>query len=440
MKIRRLSVIGLIVLGMYGARVVAADSGGDGTAIAGQAAGHTLFDPARHMHVSEVKPGMTGYGLSVFQGTKIERFDVEVLSILKNFNPKYDVVLIRCHGANLEHTGAIAGMSGSPIYLKDDAGRERMIGAFAYGWPLQKDPIAGVQPIEYMLQLPAIKPAATQAQGSGAREGRGTDGERPAAAERARSWSLSDVVLLPGMKSAPANYPLAEWGKFTPNPNLLATGSDEARMQPLATPLMTAGLPPRVMAEMEPVFRAYGLVPLQAGGGGAAADAVDPGIEPGSVLAVPLLGGDVDMSAVGTCTERIGDNIVAFGHAFNNEGPVSLPMGSGAIQGIIANYMTSFKLGSLIKLSGSLTADTTVGIAGKIGQAPAMVPIDLQVKYADGSGDLSYHFTAALHPKFTPLLCAAAMSAAVSGCENCRSTTRWILICRWSSTTANPSG
>ena len=45
-------------------------------------------------------------------------------------------------------------MSGSPVYLKDDAGRERMIGAFAYGWPLTKDPIAGVQPIEYMLTLP----------------------------------------------------------------------------------------------------------------------------------------------------------------------------------------------------------------------------------------------------------------------------------------------
>ena len=98
--------------------------------------------------------GDEGLRLSVFKGTKIERFDVEVLSVLKNFNPKYDVVLITCKGANLEHTGAIAGMSGSPVYLKDDQRRERMIGAFAYGWPLTKDPIAGVQPIEYMLTLP----------------------------------------------------------------------------------------------------------------------------------------------------------------------------------------------------------------------------------------------------------------------------------------------
>src|SRR5437764_341094 len=123
------------------------------------------FDPQRHMLVSEVRQGMKGYGLSVFRGTKIERFDVEVLSILRNFNPRHDVILVSCKGANLEHTGSIAGMSGSPIFLKDEQGRERMAGAFAYGWPLMKDPIGGVQPIEYMLALPGprkvVEPAVT---------------------------------------------------------------------------------------------------------------------------------------------------------------------------------------------------------------------------------------------------------------------------------------
>src|SRR2546423_14219315 len=95
----------------------------------------SAFDPARHMRVSEVRPGMTGYGLSVFKGTKIERFDVEVLSVLRDFNPQCDVILVSLKGANLEHTGSIAGMSGSPIYLQDDQGRERMVGPFAYGWP-----------------------------------------------------------------------------------------------------------------------------------------------------------------------------------------------------------------------------------------------------------------------------------------------------------------
>ena len=134
-----------------------------GFASATRADTSSLFDPARHMRVSEVKPGMTGYGLSVFKGTKIERFDVEVVSVLKNFNPKYDVVLIRCKGQNLEHTGAVAGMSGSPVFLKDEQGRERMVGAFAYGFPLAKDPVAGVQPIEYMLRLRPNKPTTREA-------------------------------------------------------------------------------------------------------------------------------------------------------------------------------------------------------------------------------------------------------------------------------------
>ena len=93
------------------------------------------------MRISEVKPGMKGYGLSVFRGTKIERFDAEVISVLRNFTPKMNVILVRLSGQNLEHTGGIAGMSGSPIYLKDEEGRERLAGAFAYGWPMGKDPV-----------------------------------------------------------------------------------------------------------------------------------------------------------------------------------------------------------------------------------------------------------------------------------------------------------
>jgi hypothetical protein len=125
------------------------------SAPADPAAGPAGFDPQRHMRVSEVRDGMKGYGLSVFRGTTIERFDVEVISVLRNFNPRYDVILVRCKGANLEHTGGIAGMSGSPVYLVDQQGHARLIGAFAYGWPMSKDPVGGIQPIEYMLAMRA---------------------------------------------------------------------------------------------------------------------------------------------------------------------------------------------------------------------------------------------------------------------------------------------
>src|SRR3954453_6363978 len=144
-----------------------------------------LFDPARHMRVSEVRPGMKGYGLSVFSGTKIDRFDVEVIEILRKFNPSYDVVLIKAKGQNLEHTGSVAGMSGSPIFLRDDQGRERMIGAFAYGWPLTKDPLAGVQPIEYMLRIPLENPQKSNDKGQKAGKGLAGQAEGDAAGGKA---------------------------------------------------------------------------------------------------------------------------------------------------------------------------------------------------------------------------------------------------------------
>jgi hypothetical protein len=375
----------------------------------------SLFDPARHMRVAEVKEGMTGYGLTVFKGTKIERFDVEVLSILHNFNPKYDVILVRCKGANLEHTGSIAGMSGSPVFLKDDQGRERMAGAFAYGWPLMKDPVGGVQPIEYMLDLP--QPKKTEPNGPA------TKGVIPAAqAESAKPrmrWSLDEVVLLPGTtKDSPQQYPFAEWSSLKPNPRLTTGFDDATRLRPLATPLMTAGVSAKVLEQFQPIFNAYGLVPLQAGGMGGSGDAkeaLDVELAPGSVLAIPLLGGDLELTAIGTCTEVIDDRVFGFGHAMVNEGFVTLPLGAGQINAVIANLATSFKLGSLTKTRGALHTDQTVGVAGRIGQPPTMVPIKLHVTYADGSLDREFEFTSALHAKFTPLLSTLALTSALSG-------------------------
>src|SRR5947207_6324226 len=96
--------------------------------------------------LAEVRAGMKGYGLTVFQGTKPERFEVRVIGVLHNFLPKQDVILIQSDDPRLLHSGIVAGMSGSPIYIEN-----RLAGALAYGWHFAKDPIAGVTPIESML-------------------------------------------------------------------------------------------------------------------------------------------------------------------------------------------------------------------------------------------------------------------------------------------------
>lgn len=388
-----------------------------------------LFDPRRHMSVAEVRPGMKGYGLSVFEGTHIERFDVEVVSVLKNFNPRYDVVLIRCFGDYLQHTGAIAGMSGSPIYLTDDAGRSRMIGAFAYGWPWMKDPIAGVQPIEYMLALGSESPPV-EAEAPPKREAPAGPPKIEHRSSGPRGyWSLSESGLLSTLaRGRPARPELAlqQAVSSSTRARAMAGAGDIPRLEPLATPLMASGLSAEAMELLAPAFRMHGLVPLQAGGGAGGAGARGAGndetaapLEPGSVLAAPLLTGDVELTAVGTCTEVLGDRVFGFGHPFNNEGPVALPFGSGKVNAVLAQYNQSFKLGSLGAIRGTLNWDQTVGVAGRLGKAPETVPIEFTVSFADAKPDRParervYRFQGAKHQRLTPLIALAALNAALT--------------------------
>ncbi|HHT9153872.1 MAG TPA: SpoIVB peptidase S55 domain-containing protein, partial [Candidatus Hypogeohydataceae bacterium YC40] len=100
------------------------------------------------LNVDELKPGMKGYGKTVFSGEKIEEFDVEILGVLKNWETKNDMILVKLSGGPLEKTGVISGMSGSPVYVED-----KVIGAVSYGWGFAKEAIAGVTPIREMLKV-----------------------------------------------------------------------------------------------------------------------------------------------------------------------------------------------------------------------------------------------------------------------------------------------
>ena len=203
-------------------------------------------------------------------------------------------------------------------------------------------------------------------------------------------------------------------GSTTGDELLAGDGAALPRLRPLTTPLMASGISPRLMDELGPAFKSMGLTMLQAGSG-SSPQGKSIALEPGSVLAVPLLTGDADLTAIGTVTEVLGDRMFGFGHPFNNEGSIALPMGGGEIQGVIANLQTSFKIGSMSKGCGTLTTDMSVGVAGRIGAAPATVPMDFVVSYADGSPTRTYHFQAALHPKLTSMVAGVAFGAALTG-------------------------
>ena len=89
------------------------------------------------MLLSAVKPGMVGEALTVFQGSKPEPFKVRVVSVLRKFLPKQDVILIRAEDPRVEHSGIVAGMSGSPVYIDG-----KLVGAVAYAWSFAKEPLA----------------------------------------------------------------------------------------------------------------------------------------------------------------------------------------------------------------------------------------------------------------------------------------------------------
>src|SRR3977135_2177462 len=68
--------------------------------------------------LSQIHAGMQGYAYTIFAGDQIEKFDLEVLGVMPNFlGPKQSIILVQLKGPKVEHTGVVAGMSGSPVYL-----------------------------------------------------------------------------------------------------------------------------------------------------------------------------------------------------------------------------------------------------------------------------------------------------------------------------------
>ena len=333
----------------------------------------------RYLHHDRLRPGMKGYGLTVMAGTKVEKFEATVLSVVRHWSPHQDVILCRLSGLGLERTGILAGMSGSPVFIKDPAdGKFKMIGAVAYGWRFQKEPICGVQPITQMLAvegvpLPGRKAAkARSVRADGPDPAGGLDLKRVRAVLEPRKvdFAAFGVPRRPGRTEPPAGVP---------------------QLVPLATPVMAAGASPRTVRLAGKLLAGAGLVPLQAGAVGRAdARRAAARVEPGSALSVTLVTGDADWAAVGTVTEVIGKRVLAFGHSLNARGAVELPMGPAYVHAVISSAYTSFKLGSIISVTGALTNDERAGVSGHLGRRARMVPLTVTVRWGQTEQKFRY--------------------------------------------------
>src|SRR5215510_642850 len=87
-----------------------------------------LSGAALTMSVSDIRPGMTGIGRTVFDGTHVEEFRANIIGVLENvIGTHRNLILAKLEGGPLANTGVIAGMSGSPVYIDG-----RLVGAVSY--------------------------------------------------------------------------------------------------------------------------------------------------------------------------------------------------------------------------------------------------------------------------------------------------------------------
>src|SRR5438105_9857257 len=116
------------------------------------------------MGIDEIRPGMIGIGRTVFDGTRVEEFKVNIIGVLENvIGPHRNLILAKLEGGPLANTGVIAGMSGSPVYING-----RLIGAISYALgSFSKEPIAGITPIAEMTDAASftdVRPAGARVQ------------------------------------------------------------------------------------------------------------------------------------------------------------------------------------------------------------------------------------------------------------------------------------
>ena len=376
-------------------------------------AGATVADTSNVdiMPVDQLQPGMKGYGLTVFAGARPEKFDVEILSVLHGYEPQRDMILIHCAGHNLEKTGIAAGMSGSPIYING-----KLIGALAYGWNFTVEPIAGVQPIEQMMWNSGLHtplPPASQSDDSQTASAGGA-GSMGGTARADGSIDLAEMFSRKPRAAAEAGSRLNSRKSGPGGP------AEPTSLRPISTPLSVSGGSPLAMEYLRDQIAGSGLVAVRSGGSGAGAGsgrAADPRmasarLEPGGVLAIPLVSGDMDMTAIGTVTMIAGDRVLAFGHPMFGEGPVNLPMAIGIIHTFIPSIQECFKMGSAGRVIGAVRRDESTSICGVAGAAPFMTPMTVKVSAWDGSAQQVYHYFVADEWYFGARLAAtAAMSS-----------------------------
>ena len=341
---------------------------------------------------------MKGYGLTVVRGSAVERFDVEVVGVLRNVGVGRSIILAELSGLGLEDSGVVAGMSGSPVYLDG-----RLAGAIASGWGFSKKALAGVTPIEAMLQIVPEKPSA--APGSSPRAGGPTIAER--AAFFARLAGAPEADRLEALRRELLGSLPARPGGPAQGATLLAfqaSGLPPATLEAFREPFSRLGMSEANLALLGTAPQVAGKTP----------PSPSPALAPGASLTAYLVRGDLQLGATGTVTEVFPDGrFVAFGHPFLGAGEIELPAAPGEVVTVVSSLFQSFKLANGGEPRFRLTHDRETGVGGRTDRSGAGIPVTVSVE-ADGRPPREFHFEVASYPKLMPTLAALVADAAMT--------------------------
>jgi len=328
------------------------------------------------MPEEQVKTGMHGVAYTVFEGVLPEAMEVEVLGVLRDMaGPQADVILVRLHGAKVEYTGVVAGMSGSPVYIDG-----KLVGAIAYRiGEFSKEPIAGVTPAASMLEIDAMD-----------------------------KTPLTDVSHNVGHAQPGINR--------TAGPGL--SGADEAAsgyanlLKPIDTPLVFSGFSAETLRLFGKDFASAGIIPVM-GAGSVSNDKQPEPLQPGSAVSAILVRGD--MNIAGTCTVTYLDDthLLACGHPFLQSGNVDMPMTKATVLATLPSPQNSFKIVNTTEPVGTFVQDRRAGILGRFDRQPHMIPVTLTFRGV--SHPKQFHYEVLNNAKITPGAMMATVFNAIQG-------------------------
>ena len=347
---------------------------------------------------------MKGYGLTVFEGTRPERFDVEVIDVLKNFRPRQDLILIKTRHPRLEVAKVVAGMSGSPVFIND-----RMIGAYAYGWTFGKEPVAGVTPIEDMI-AELVRPLPDSIYGWPLKAKR----------ERRSSHRRASAPTKNGYRGKAGSYDLRLHAE-----QIASRRASSGPIAPVATPLLVGGMTSGAIEMARTLLGPLGLEPLQAGGNGETDANAPTRYANGSAIGVELIRGDVSAVGLGTVTRVEGDRLVAFGHPMMQAGVTAIPTSISRVLWLLASEMRSFKIGMPVRPVGAMVNDRSASIVISQAAKAPVIPVTMTLKGVPGPEPTTWRFELA-HEKFmTPSFLAVALGSALEAVAAERQDVTW---------------